>query len=90
MLTNNRIWKQRTVDIGMFTAEQALAWGFSGPPLRASGVPWDLRRAQPYDKYAEVDFQIPVGRNGDCYDRYLMRIYELRESVKIIKQAWRR
>jgi NADH-quinone oxidoreductase subunit D len=87
LLTNNRIWKQRTVDIGKFTAEQALAWGFSGPPLRASGVPWDLRRAQPYDKYAEVDFQIPVGRNGDCYDRYLMRIYELRESVKIINQA---
>jgi NADH-quinone oxidoreductase subunit D len=87
LLTHNRIWKQRTVDIGVFTAEQALAWGFSGPPLRASGVPWDLRRAQPYDKYHEVDFQIPVGRNGDCYDRYLMRIYELRESLKIIKQA---
>jgi NADH-quinone oxidoreductase subunit D len=87
LLTNNRIWKQRTVDIGTFSAEQALAWGFSGPPLRASGVPWDLRRSQPYDKYAEVDFQIPVGRNGDCYDRYLMRIYETRESVKIIKQA---
>jgi NADH-quinone oxidoreductase subunit D len=87
LLTNNRIWKQRTVDIGVFTAEQALAWGFSGPPLRASGVPWDLRRAQPYDKYHEVDFQIPVGRNGDCYDRYLMRIYELRESLKIINQA---
>jgi NADH-quinone oxidoreductase subunit D len=87
LLTHNRIWKQRTVDIGVFTAEQALAWGFSGPPLRASGVPWDLRRAQPYDKYHEVDFQIPVGRNGDCYDRYLMRIYELRESLKIIKQT---
>jgi len=87
LLTNNRIWKQRTVDIGVFTAEQALAWGFSGPPLRASGVPWDLRRAQPYDKYAEVDFQIPVGHNGDCYDRYLVRLAELRESVKIIKQA---
>ena len=87
LLTHNRIWKQRTVDIGVFSAEQALAWGFSGPPLRASGVPWDLRRSQPYDKYAEVDFQIPVGRNGDCYDRYLMRIYEARESVKIIKQA---
>jgi NADH-quinone oxidoreductase subunit D len=87
LLTNNRIWKQRTVDIGTFSSEQALAWGFSGPPLRASGVPWDLRRAQPYDKYAEVEFQIPVGRNGDCYDRYLMRIYELRESLKIIEQA---
>jgi NADH-quinone oxidoreductase subunit D len=87
LLTTNRIWKQRTVDIGAFTAEQALAWGFSGPPLRASGVPWDLRRAQPYDKYAEVDFQVPVARNGDCYDRYLVRLVEMRESVKIIKQC---
>jgi len=87
LLTANRIWKQRTVDIGVFSAEQALAWGFSGPPLRASGVPWDLRRAQPYDKYAEVDFIIPVGRNGDCYDRYLLRIVEMRESLKIIKQC---
>jgi NADH-quinone oxidoreductase subunit D len=87
LLTNNRIWKQRTVDIGIIGAEQALAWGFSGPPLRASGVPWDLRRAQPYDKYSEVDFQIPLGRNGDCYDRYLVRIYEMRESLSIIRQA---
>jgi NADH-quinone oxidoreductase subunit D len=87
LLTANRIWKQRTVDIGVMNAEQALAWGFSGPPLRASGVPWDLRRSQPYDKYAEVDFKVPVGRNGDCYDRYLLRIAELRESVKIINQC---
>ena len=87
LLTTNRIWKQRTVDIGVFTAEQALAWGFSGPPLRASGVPWDLRRAQPYDKYAEVEFQVPVARNGDCYDRYLIRLIEIRESVKIIRQC---
>ena len=87
LLTGNRIWRQRTVDIGVFSAEQALAWGFSGPPLRASGVPWDLRRSQPYDKYAEVDFQVPVGRNGDCFDRYLVRLAETRESVKIIKQA---
>jgi NADH-quinone oxidoreductase subunit D len=87
LLTTNRIWKQRTVDIGAFTAEQALAWGFSGPPLRASGVPWDLRRAQPYDKYAELDFLVPVGRNGDCYDRYLVRLVEMRESVKIIQQC---
>ena len=87
LLTTNRIWKQRTVDIGVFSAEQALAWGFSGPPLRASGVPWDLRRAQPYDKYAEVEFQIPVTRNGDCYDRYLVRLIEVRESVKIILQC---
>ena len=87
LLTANRIWKQRTVDIGVLTAEEALAWGFTGPCLRASGVPWDLRRAQPYDKYAEVQFDVAIGRNGDCYDRYLMRIAEARESVKIIKQC---
>jgi NADH-quinone oxidoreductase subunit D len=87
LLTANRIWKQRTVDIGVMNAEAALAWGFSGPCLRASGVPWDLRRSQPYDKYAEVDFKVPVGRNGDCYDRYLVRLAEMRESVKIIQQA---
>ena len=87
LLTSNRIWKQRTVDIGVFSAEQALAWGFSGPPLRASGVPWDLRRSQPYDKYAEVDFNVPVARNGDCYDRYLVRLAEIRESLKIVKQC---
>ncbi len=87
LLTNNRIWKQRTVDIGTFSAEQALAWGWTGPNLRASGVAWDLRRAQPYDKYADVSFDIPVTRNGDCYDRYLIRLYEMRESVKIIRQC---
>jgi NADH-quinone oxidoreductase subunit D len=87
LLTANRIWKQRTVDIGVMDAQQALAWGFAGPCLRASGVPWDLRRSQPYDKYAEVDFQVPVGRNGDCYDRYLVRLWEMRESVKIIRQC---
>jgi NADH-quinone oxidoreductase E subunit len=87
LLTGNRIWKQRTVDIGVMDAQAALAWGFTGPCLRASGVPWDLRRSQPYDKYAEVDFKIPVGRNGDCYDRYLVRLAEMRESVKIIQQA---
>jgi NADH-quinone oxidoreductase subunit D len=87
LLTGNRIWKQRTVDIGVMDAQQALAWGFTGPCLRASGVPWDLRRSQPYDKYAEVDFKVPVGRNGDCYDRYLVRLAEMRESVKIIGQA---
>ncbi|HET6184119.1 MAG TPA: NADH-quinone oxidoreductase subunit D [Acetobacteraceae bacterium] len=87
LLTANRIWKQRTVDIGVMTPEDALAWGWSGPPLRASGIPWDLRRAQPYDKYAEVDFQVPVGRNGDCYDRYLVRLWEMRESVKIVRQC---
>jgi NADH-quinone oxidoreductase subunit D len=87
LLTGNRIWKQRTVDIGIINAEDALAWGFSGPPLRASGVPWDLRRSQPYETYDQVEFDIPVGRNGDCYDRYLVRMQEMRESVKIIKQC---
>lgn len=87
LLTSNRIWKQRTVDIGIMSAEEAMAWGFSGPCLRASGVPWDLRKSQPYEMYDQVDFQIAVGRNGDCYDRYLMRIGEMRESVKIIKQC---
>ena len=87
MLTGNRIWKQRTVGIGAFSAEQALAWGFSGPNLRASGVPWDLRRSQPYDAYGQVDFQVPVSRNGDCYDRFLIRVAEMRESVKIVRQC---
>ncbi|GBQ72413.1 NADH dehydrogenase subunit D [Ameyamaea chiangmaiensis NBRC 103196] len=87
MLTENRIWKQRTVGIGVFTTEQALAWGFSGPCLRASGVPWDLRRSQPYDNYDKVDFDVPVARHGDCYDRYLVRVAEMRESVKIVAQC---
>ena len=87
LLTENRIWKQRTVDIGIISAEDALAWGFSGPCLRASGVPWDLRKSQPYEMYDQVDFKIAIGRNGDCYDRYLMRIGEMRESVKIIQQC---
>ncbi|NVN10437.1 NADH-quinone oxidoreductase subunit D [Nguyenibacter vanlangensis] len=87
LLTNNRIWKQRTVGIGVFTTEQALAWGFSGPCLRASGVPWDLRRTQPYDNYDKVEFNIPVTRQGDCYDRYLVRVAEMRESVRIVEQC---
>ena len=87
LLTGNRIWKQRTVDIGVISPEDALAWGFSGPCLRASGVPWDLRRSQPYEMYDQVDFNVVVGRNGDCYDRYLMRIAEMRESAKIIRQC---
>jgi len=87
LLTGNRIWKQRVVDIGICSAEQALSWGFSGPNLRASGIAWDLRRSQPYDKYAEVEFDIPVGKHGDSYDRYLVRMAEMRESVKIIKQS---
>jgi NADH-quinone oxidoreductase subunit D len=87
LLTANRIWKQRTVDIGVMSPEQALAWGFSGPCIRASGIAWDLRRAQPYEMYDQVAFKVPVGRNGDCYDRYLIRIAEMRESVSIIKQC---
>ena len=87
LLTGNRIWKQRTVDIGVMSAEEAMAWGFSGPNLRASGVPFDLRRAQPYDMYHHVEFDVPIGRNGDCYDRYLVRMVEMRESAKIIKQC---
>jgi NADH-quinone oxidoreductase subunit D len=87
LLTGNRIWKQRTVDIGVMSAEEAMAWGFSGPCIRASGVPWDLRKSQPYEMYDRLDFDIPVGRNGDCYDRYLVRIAEMRESVKMIKQC---
>ena len=87
LLTKNRIFKQRTVDIGVMTAEQCFDWGFTGPNLRASGVPWDLRRAQPYDVYDKLDFEIPVGKHGDCYDRYLVRMYEMRESVKIMKQC---
>jgi NADH-quinone oxidoreductase subunit D len=87
LLTENRIFKERSVDIGIVTAEQAADWGFSGPMLRGSGVAWDLRRAQPYDAYDKMDFDVPIGRNGDSYDRYLVRIEEMRQSVRIIKQA---
>jgi NADH-quinone oxidoreductase subunit D len=87
MLNENRIFKQRTVDIGVVSAEDAMAWGFSGPMLRASGVAWDLRKAQPYDVYDKMDFDIPIGKNGDCYDRYLIRVAEMRESIKIIRQC---
>ena len=87
LLTENRIFKQRTVDIGRVTAEEALAWGFSGPMLRACNVPWDLRKSQPYDVYAKMDFDVPVGLTGDCYARYLIRMAEMRESNKIIRQC---
>ena len=87
VLTENRIWKQRTVDIGIVSAEQAMDWGFSGPMLRGSGVAWDLRKAQPYDVYDRMDFDIPIGKNGDCYDRYLVRIVEMRQSLRIIRQC---
>ena len=87
MLTENRIFKQRTVDIGVVTRADAEAWGFSGPMLRSAGVAWDLRKAQPYDGYEGYDFDIPIGRNGDCYDRYLVRMEEMRQSLAIIRQA---
>ncbi len=87
LLTNNRIFKQRMVDIGVVTKEQALAWGFSGPMIRGSGVAWDLRKSQPYEIYSELDFDIPIGKNGDSYDRYLIRVAEMRESIKLIKQC---
>lgn len=87
LLTDNRIWKQRTVDVGVVTPEQALAWGMTGPMLRGSGFEWDLRKKQPYAKYAEVDFDIPVTHNGDCYDRYLIRVAEMRQANRIIQQC---
>ncbi len=87
LLTDNRIFRQRTVNIGVLSAADAADWGMSGPMLRASGVAWDLRRAQPYDVYAEMDFDVPIGKNGDCFDRYLVRVEEMRQSVRIIKQC---
>ncbi|MDH5611595.1 MAG: NADH-quinone oxidoreductase subunit D [Gammaproteobacteria bacterium] len=87
LLSDNRIWKQRTVDIGIVTPERAMALGFTGPMLRGSGVEWDLRKKQPYEVYDRMDFDIPVGTNGDCYDRYLIRIEEFRQSNRIIKQC---
>lgn len=87
LLTDNRIWKQRTVGIGVVEPERALQLGFSGPMIRGSGFAWDLRKKQPYEVYDQVDFDIPVGVNGDCYDRYLVRIEELRQSTRIIKQC---
>lgn len=89
LLTDNRIFKQRTVDIGIVSKEQALDWGFSGPMLRASGVPWDLRKSQPYDVYGKLDFDIPIGKTGDCFARYLLRLEEMRQSAKIVKQCLR-
>jgi len=87
LLTDNRIWKQRTVDIGIVSAERALQLGFTGPMLRGSGIEWDLRKKQSYDIYDRVEFDIPVGTNGDCYDRYLVRVEEMRQSNRIIKQC---
>ncbi|MBT7077033.1 MAG: NADH-quinone oxidoreductase subunit D [Pelagibacterales bacterium] len=87
LLSDNRIFKQRTVDVGVVSPEEALNWGFTGPMLRGSGVGWDLRKSQPYAIYDEIDFDIPVGKNGDCYDRYLLRVEEMKQSVKIIRQV---
>ena len=87
LLTDNRIWKQRTVGIGVVPVEKALAWGMTGPMLRGSGLAWDLRKKQPYAAYDKVDFDIPVGVQGDCYDRYLVRMEEMRQSNRIIKQC---
>jgi len=87
LLTNNRIWKQRTVGIGVVSPERALQLGFTGPMLRGSGIEWDLRKKQPYEVYDRLDFDIPVGVNGDCYDRYLVRVEELRQSNRIVRQC---
>jgi NADH-quinone oxidoreductase subunit D len=87
LLTGNRIFKQRNVDIAVISLDDAWKWGFSGPMVRGSGAAWDLRKAQPYECYAELDFDIPVGKNGDCYDRYLVRMEEMRQAVRIMKQV---
>ena len=87
LLTENRIWKQRTVDIGIVSKEEAQDWGFSGVMLRGSGIPWDLRKSQPYDVYSNIEFEIPIGKNGDNYDRYLCRVEEMYQSIHIIRQC---
>ena len=87
LLTDNRIFKQRNVDIGVLSLDECFAWGFSGVNLRGSGAAWDLRRAQPYECYSELAFDVPIGKNGDCYDRYLIRMEEMRQSVKIMQQC---
>ncbi|PWB65720.1 MAG: NADH-quinone oxidoreductase subunit D [Bradyrhizobiaceae bacterium] len=87
LLTDNRIFKQRNVDIGVVALDDAWAWGFSGVMVRGSGAAWDLRKAQPYECYAEMDFDIPIGKNGDCYDRYLIRMEEMRQSIRIMRQC---
>ena len=87
LVVDNRIFKQRNVDIAVVSKEDALAWGFSGPMIRAAGIPWDLRKSQPYDVYAEMEFDIPVGTRSDCYDRFMVRVEEVRQSARIIKQC---
>jgi NADH-quinone oxidoreductase subunit D len=87
LVADNRIFKQRNVDIGTVSRDDAIAWGFSGPMIRAAGIPWDLRKSQPYDVYAKMDFDIPVGTRGDCYDRFMVRVEEVRQSARIMKQC---
>jgi len=87
LVAENRIFKQRNVDIAVVGRDDALRWGFSGPMIRGSGIPWDLRKSQPYDKYAEVEFDVPVGTRGDCYDRFMVRVEEVRQSARIMKQC---
>jgi NADH-quinone oxidoreductase subunit D len=87
LVADNRIFKQRNVDIAIVTKDDALRWGFSGPMIRGSGIPWDLRKSQPYDVYAKMDFDVPVGTRGDCYDRFMVRVEEVRQSVRIMKQC---
>lgn len=87
MLTGNRIWKERLIDIGIVSSKKAIEWGFSGVMLRGSGIPWDLRKSQPYEIYSSIDFNVPVGISGDCYDRYLIRVEEMRQSLKIIQDC---
>ncbi len=87
LLTENRIFKQRMVEVGIVSKQQALDWGFSGPMIRGSGIAWDLRKSQPYEIYGDLDFDVPIGKNGDSYDRYLIRVEEMRQSVRLIKQC---
>jgi NADH:ubiquinone oxidoreductase subunit D len=87
MLTGNRIWKERLINVGIVSAKTAINWGFSGVMLRGSGIPWDLRKTQTYENYSEFDFDIPIGVSGDCFDRYVVRIEEMRQSLNIIKQC---
>lgn len=87
LLNDNRIWKQRLADIGVVTQKQAMDWGFSGPMLRGSGIAWDLRKSNPYEVYDEMEFDVPIGKNGDCYDRYLVRVEEIYQSIRIIRQC---
>ena len=90
LVADNRIFKQRNVDIGIVHRDDAIAWGFSGPMIRAAGIPWDIRRSQPYEVYDRMDFEIPVGTNSDCYDRFMVRVEEVRQSAKIMRQCLKR